>query len=166
MTKTPGGGTGQAPKMTIFLGELSSEIRAAMEAALYCMLSHLPINGPDSYSMSDNSQVYPDFEPMHQLAPNPYIILFAVEQLRFFPASMCHALAYLALSHRTQRLFQSVERSQLMELRSRFYHHQGLAIRALGEDIGNAKTKCSDRIITSVLMVLFSEVGSPFGSVW
>lgn len=97
---------------------------------------------------------------MHQLAPNPYLIRFSMEHLNLFPASMCHTMAYLALSHRTQRLFQDVDCSQLMEMRSRFYQHQGLAIRALSEEIGNAKTKCCDLIIASVLVLLFTEVGS------
>lgn len=97
---------------------------------------------------------------MHRLAPNPYLIQFSVEHLNLFPASMCHAMAYLALSHRTQRLFQRADCSQILEMRSRFYHHQGLAIRALSEEIGNAKTKCCDLVIASVLMLLFTEVSS------
>lgn len=67
-------------------------------------------------------------------------------------------MAYLALSHRIQRLVKNVESSQITEMRSRLWHHRGLAIRAVNEEIDGLSANRLDVAITSVMLLLFTEV--------
>ncbi|KAF9889352.1 hypothetical protein FE257_007462 [Aspergillus nanangensis] len=122
------------------LHNLSTETCAIVQAACYY-----------------NHCVYPDYLPMHQLAPSSYAALFPLSALHIFPVSICHTLVYLALSHYIHQLPPTTGSSDLVDARSRVYHHRGAAIAALTEEIGKITTRASEATITSVLMVLFTD---------
>lgn len=114
---------------------------------------------------ADNRCIYPEYIPMHELAPSPHAAQFPLEGLHLYPVSICHTLVYLALSHYTHRLLPSTDPSALANARSRVYHHRGQAIGSLTSEIAKITDRASDTTIISVLMVLFSDVGLPrYGS--
>ncbi|OGM47433.1 C6 finger domain protein [Aspergillus bombycis] len=103
-----------------------------------------------------NDYVYPDFRPMHELAPNPYLGQFSLDALHQMPMSMCHTLVYLALGHRIHRVYSEDHCRAVACLRPSLYQHRGLALRSLTELMGNLRNRTSiDLTIGSILLFLF-----------
>ncbi|KMU76312.1 hypothetical protein CISG_01046 [Coccidioides immitis RMSCC 3703] len=113
-----------------------------------------------------NSCIYPHFESMHQLAPNPYLLRFSLSTARYIPTGMKYTLVSMALNHRIYHLLSRTSRSTLAEALSNLYHYRGLAIRALGEDVGKEKTRSSDATITSVLLFMVTDVRDSLSLNW
>ncbi|KMU88010.1 hypothetical protein CIHG_05778 [Coccidioides immitis H538.4] len=61
---------------------------------------------------------------------------------------------------------EGTSRSTLAEALSNLYHYRGLAIRALGEDVGKEKTRSSDATITSVLLFMVTDVRDSLSLNW
>ncbi|PLB38034.1 Zn(II)2Cys6 transcription factor [Aspergillus candidus] len=136
-------------KLTIPRLQLGTEANAVVQAASYY-----------------NACIYPSFAAFHQLAPNPYITRFSHAVIPHLPPAMCHLLVCLALGHRIQSLMLNTDYGALIEVRSRLYHHRGMAIQLLADAIGNAITRTSDLTIASVLMLLFTDARQSLSSNW
>ena len=155
--------------------KLTTEACTAVEAIIYCKLFPANPSPPrpawcmkyknreteprDKLTgiLSDNSRIFPEFAPMLELGPIPYITPISPYILPVLSPSIHHTLVYLALSHRTHQL-PKINSPALTETRSRLYHYRGLAIRSLSEEVSREQTSTSNATIISVLEFLFAEV--------
>ncbi|KMP01709.1 hypothetical protein CIRG_01848 [Coccidioides immitis RMSCC 2394] len=90
----------------------------------------------------------------------------AILYSRYIPTGMKYTLVSMALNHRIYHLLSRTSRSTLAEALSNLYHYRGLAIRALGEDVGKEKTRSSDATITSVLLFMVTDVRDSLSLNW
>ncbi|KAH8883598.1 hypothetical protein GQ53DRAFT_846790 [Thozetella sp. PMI_491] len=102
-----------------------------------------------------NAIIYPEVLENH-LGPNMFIVPF--ELVHAISASKRHLMVAFTISHYLLRLPDGAERVASSELAIRLHHHRGEGIRALNQELGTEMGRFDDSAITSVLLLMFSDV--------
>ncbi|KAL1794212.1 hypothetical protein ACET3X_007633 [Alternaria dauci] len=113
-----------------------------------------------------NLRIHTSYKAAGELAPNPVLVPFPQQALHLLTPAIHHTLVCLALNHYIHTLPLGTDRSVLAPNRWKVYHHRGAALRALGEYIGQDKTRCSDMTITTILMFMCLELQNPTFADW
>ncbi|RAR10710.1 lysosomal acid lipase cholesteryl ester hydrolase precursor [Stemphylium lycopersici] len=113
-----------------------------------------------------NSRIHPQYKASGELAPNPAIVIFPPQALHLLTPAIHHTLVCISLSHFVHSLPIGADGTVTAINRSKIYHHRGEALRALGQYIGQDKTRCSDMTITSILMFMCLELQNPTFADW
>lgn len=156
----PKSATTRQPQLSSRL-ELRTETCDIVEALAYCKpvgREVLLLNKPLTYIPAhvDNTRLYPD-ALAHQLGPTPFII--PLPTLPALPPSIVHALVSMAIGHRLiQSSADASGSASQSEIWERFYHHRGIAIRAVNDMIRDEKQRSSLMAIASVYILLFAVV--------
>ncbi|KAF2729586.1 hypothetical protein EJ04DRAFT_502111 [Polyplosphaeria fusca] len=108
-----------------------------------------------------NNHLYPELLAITELAPNPYILYFPLKALPLLPPSIRHTMVCLSLSYRLHTLPPAAIQGYATVSWSRIFHHRGLAIRSLSEEIGTEGTRTSDKTIAAVLVFMCFELQQP-----
>lgn len=113
----------------------------------------------------DNSEVFPEYIH-HQLSPTAFVQPLPLKTVALIPPAMNHILVSVALRHRMYRVGANSGRRDraVLEMRSKYYHHRGLAISAMDSDIRGGVTNVFV-LMASAIMFVFAEVcGSSVGT--
>lgn len=112
----------------------------------------------DKLTWTDNTCIYPDFVPIRELGPYPYIYLISPKHLQTgttLPDYLRLGLVCMTLSHRINRTRNDPQCNVLAET---FYWYRGLVIRSLNEDI-SVEHKCTgDIVIAGIITLLLADV--------
>ncbi|OIW28760.1 C6 zinc finger domain-containing protein [Coniochaeta ligniaria NRRL 30616] len=117
-------------------------------------------------AMTDNTCIYQDLAPLHELGPNPtiYPILpVHVQSGTLFPDHIRLSIVCMTLSHRINRTRDVGHSKALAES---FYHYRGLAIRSLREDIDVEHKRTGDVVLAGIVSLLLSDVQQGYSSDW
>lgn len=93
-----------------------------------------------------------------ELEPNPFIIHFPLRALHYLPHAIHHTMACFAIGHRIHQLQFDEDKSLLTKAWERVYYHRGQAIREISQDIARDESRTTDATVTSVLLLLVTEV--------
>ncbi|EAW15253.1 C6 zinc finger domain protein [Aspergillus clavatus NRRL 1] len=104
-----------------------------------------------------NCHILPEYTPLLQLGENPFIMAFPMSGVQYLPPAIHNTLVSMALGHRFHQLLPQNSRSDLCELRTRYFHHRGEAIRSVGEAIAMPEACCTDLALNGVMMLLFTD---------
>jgi hypothetical protein len=105
----------------------------------------------------DNGHIYPELEK-NLLGPSAFAVRF--EFVEHIPPPIVHSLVSVTLSHRIMRAADDPASDQLVKpMWSRLYRHRGIAIRGIGELIGDERSRSELATIISVYTLLFAMVG-------
>ncbi|KAF2471146.1 C6 zinc finger domain-containing protein [Lindgomyces ingoldianus] len=122
--------------------EINTETCDLVQAAEYC---------------KDNTCIYQDLIPIHQLGPNPYI--YPVSPAHFqsgatLPDHLRLVFVCMALSHRINRTRND---PQCKALAVTFYRYRGIVIRSLSEDINVEYKRTSDILLAGIISLLLAD---------
>lgn len=83
-----------------------------------------------------------------------------LEIVALLPPAMNHILVSVALRHRMYRVGANSGRRNraVLEMRSKYYHHRGMAISAMNREIRKPDTGNVFLLIVSAIMFVFAEV--------
>ncbi|CAN9177468.1 unnamed protein product [Alternaria alternata] len=104
-----------------------------------------------------NLRIHTTYKAAGELAPNPALVPFPQQALHLLTPAIHHTLVCLSLNHFIHTSPLGTDRAVLAPNRWKVYHHRGAALRALGQHIGQDKTRCSDMTITTILMFMCLE---------
>lgn len=106
-----------------------------------------------------NDVIYPEYEAT-SMRSSPFVMRVPLRLVHVTPTPMLHITVSMAIRHYMFRHDSTHDHSALLDLRSRYHHHRGLAIRALNDDI--AEERQSPYILmVQIIMFVFAEVRSP-----
>lgn len=108
--------------------------------------------------LPDNLRIHTTYKAAGELAPNPALVPFPQQALHLLTPAIHHTLVCLSLNHFIHTSPLGTDRAVLAPNRWKVYHHRGAALHALGQHIGQDKTRCSDMTITTILMFMCLEV--------
>lgn len=108
---------------------------------------------------ADNCQVFPEYIH-HQLAPTTFVVPLPLETVALIPPAMSHILVSVALRHRMYRVGANSGRRDgaVLEMRSKYYHHRGMAIAALNAEIRKPGMGNAFLVMVNAIMFVFAEV--------
>lgn len=137
-----------------------TETRALLEAVEYC---NSPRTIPRYFNRSlltlaDNTCIYQDLLPIHELGQHPGIYLVTPTHLQIgakFPAYIRFTLICTTLSHRINRLGNDTQQNALAQS---FYHFRGIIIRSLREDINVRHNSNGDMLVAGIIALLLADV--------
>lgn len=139
--------------------ETNTEITALLEAVEYCT-SPLPRFDRPSLTWTDNTCIYQDLLPIHELGQHPGIYLVTPTHLQAgaeFPEYIRLSLICTTLSHRMNRSGDDTRQDALSKS---FYHFRGIIIRSLREDIEFRHSRNGDVLIAGIISLLLADVSS------
>ncbi|KAI5374515.1 hypothetical protein J4E82_006749 [Alternaria postmessia] len=113
-----------------------------------------------------NLRIHTAYKAAGELAPNPALVPFPQQALHLLTPAIHHTLVCLSLNHFIHTSPLGIDRAVLAPNRWKVYHHRGAALRALGQHIGQDKTRCSDMTITTILMFMCLELQNPSFADW
>lgn len=113
-----------------------------------------------------NSVIYPDYKDVHKLAKNPFLGYFPLEVVPVLPTSIIHSLTGSTLSHRIYTCPEGTSSSEMSEMWARFYHHRGLSIRAMNDEINRSKSRSSNATMTAIMVLMYTELRQTHQPIW
>lgn len=141
--------------------KMEAEARALVEAVEYCKLPVcLILTYPrvDSQTSTDNTIIYQDLIPIHELGPHPGIYLVTPTHLRIgadFPDYIRLSLICTTLSHRINRLRDGASDNALAKS---FYQYRGMIIHSLREGIEVGHKHTGDLLVAGIISLLLADV--------
>lgn len=108
--------------------------------------------------MIDNTCIYPDLIPIHELGPNRYVYLISpthIQKGTAFPDYLRLSIICMTLSHRINRTRNDIQSNALAET---FFRYRGLVIRSLNDDINLEHRRTADVIIAGIITLLLADV--------
>ncbi|KAK0671461.1 putative C6 zinc finger domain protein [Cercophora samala] len=101
-----------------------------------------------------NARIYPDLQS-HQLGPSQFVFpMLTVEDI---PLSILHTLVSVTINHRIMQMSDCCPEIDLVKpILPRFYHHRGIAIRAINELLDMEETRRGLEAVVSVYAFLFA----------
>lgn len=153
---TGGVGHGIAPR-----SDMETEARALLEAVDYCD-SPLPHSDKASLTWTDNTCIYRDLLPLHELGQHPAIYPVTPVHLQrgtSFPEYIRLSLICTTLSHRINRTKTNDTANN--SLIKSFCHFRGIIIRSLRENIQARQNRDGDLLVSGVISLLLADV-SPY----
>lgn len=96
---------------------------------------------------------------MNELAPNPYLIPFALELVPYLSRSMRHSLLCAALDHRIYQIAEGTDsRKWVTNLRPKQLYHRGVAIRTLSDAIADDEERMKDSTLAALFLFFYMDV--------
>ncbi|KAK1492917.1 hypothetical protein CCUS01_13913 [Colletotrichum cuscutae] len=105
-----------------------------------------------------NDVFYPYTKSGHPPTSNVFIAEIPLKVVKYLPISIAHNLVGIVYHHRmhVQKEWKN-DCPSILYAQHRMYHHRGLSIRAINEDLANPKTQSGDVVLTGVILLLQSE---------
>lgn len=136
---------------------IDTETSALLEAVEYCTFL-LPQFDRVSLTWTDNTCIYRDLTPIHELGQHPGIYLVTPTHLQLgaaFPEYIRLSLICTTLSHRINRLGNDTRHTDLAKS---FYHFRGIIIRSLRKDIEVCQNRNGDLLVAGIVALLLADV--------
>lgn len=134
-----------------------TETSALLEAVEYCTFSLLHLDRA-ALTWPDNTCIYRDLVPIHELGQHPGIYLVTPTHIQVgagFPKYIQLSLICTTLSHRINRFGDNTRQNSLSKS---FYHYRGVIIRSLREAIDDRHNCNGDVLIAGIIALLLADV--------
>ncbi|KAK4174203.1 putative C6 zinc finger domain protein [Triangularia setosa] len=101
-----------------------------------------------------NARIYPDLQS-HQLGPSQFVFpMLTVEDI---PLAILHTLVSVTINHRIMQMSDCWPETEVVKpILPRFYHHRGIAIRAINQLLDFEETRRGLEAVVSVYAFLFA----------
>ncbi|KAK0718966.1 hypothetical protein B0T21DRAFT_404316 [Apiosordaria backusii] len=110
-----------------------------------------------------NTRIYPDLQT-HQLGPSQFVFpMLTVEDI---PLSILHTLVSVTINHRIIQMSNETDLPVVKPIWPRFYHHRGIAIRAINELLDSEETRRGLEAAVSVYAFLFAFLQQSMSPSW
>ncbi|CCF32570.1 hypothetical protein CH063_04933 [Colletotrichum higginsianum] len=148
---------------------LSEEEQRIFDGVEYILHSDLRTDICDVYEAVQyyNAVFYPYTRAGHSGNANLFIDQIPLTVVKYLPTSIAHNLVAIVFQHRLHvQMEWKFDCPSAKHAQARLHHHRGISIRALNEDIANAKTQSSDTVLTGVTLLMQSEITSCISPNW
>ncbi|WQF79152.1 Putative zn(2)Cys(6) fungal-type DNA-binding domain, fungal transcription factor [Colletotrichum destructivum] len=148
---------------------LSEEEQRIFDGVEYILHSDLRTDICDVYEAVQyyNAVFYPYTRAGHSGNANVFIDQIPLKVVKYLPTSIAHNLVAIVFQHRLHvQMEWKFDCPSAKHAQARLHHHRGISIRALNEDIANAKTQSSDTVLTGVTLLMQSEITSCISPNW
>ncbi|KAJ0164627.1 hypothetical protein CTA2_586 [Colletotrichum tanaceti] len=149
---------------------LSEEEQRIFDGVEYILHSDLRSDICDVYEAVQyyNAVFYPYTRAGHSgNDANLFIDQIPLKVVKYLPTSIAHNLVAIVFQHRLHvQMEWKFDCPSAKHAQARLHHHRGISIRALNEDIANAKTQSSDTVLTGVTLLMQSEITSCISPNW
>lgn len=156
--RTTAGASDLADCITIPLFDIKTENCVLTQAAEYCERDPRKRVHMDKLTLADNTCIYQDLIPIHELGPNPSIYPLSYMHIRSgtsLPDYLRLSFVSMTLSHRINRLRDSAPCNVLVRT---LWQYRGMVIRSLRESISAERDCMSDVVLAGTISLLLADV--------